>query len=156
MFAPAGECTKRERLITGEVWDENAWVMGGVAGHAGLFGTASAIHAWAAELLEGDLGRSLIFDKRAIRAFWSPDTPGLKGGWKLGFEPASREAGFVDFKSAPDALTLAGNTGSSIFIDPSRELIAVLLTNAGFASGHPTKKFLALRSEIHSTLLEAL
>jgi CubicO group peptidase (beta-lactamase class C family) len=155
LFAPSGECPRRGRVLAGEVWDENAWAMGGVAGHSGLFGTAQDVHSWAASLLKAYQGESTIFTSDVVRAFWEPDLAGIKAGWKLGFSPSSKDTGFVETKAAPDAVCVSSEGGCSVYIDPSRELVAVLLSNAGF-SGAANRRFLSLRSELHTALLEVV
>ncbi len=153
MFAPMGECPQRGRMIVGEPWDENAWVMGGVAGHSGCFGTGLDVHTWALELSRAYRGESELFAQDTLRAFWSPDIPGIKSGWKLGFESSSREGGFVEAKLAPTAVVASGSTGCSVFIDPLSEVVVVFLSNAGF-SGHTPRRFGAMRAEIHQAIFE--
>lgn len=146
LFASSGKCAQRGRMITGEVWDENGWVMGGVAGHAGLFGTVVDVHTWAHEILLGYHGKSSVFTADSVRAFVEPEV-------KLGFETPSQDSGFVERESAPQAFVVTGNTGSSIYIDPQRDAIIVMLSNAGF-SGHYSRRFMSLRSDIHAALLD--
>jgi CubicO group peptidase (beta-lactamase class C family) len=153
IFAPMGECPQRGRMIVGEPWDENAWVMGGVSGHSGCFGTAVDVHTWALELSKAYRGESELFAQDALRSFWSPDIPGIKNGWKFGFESSSREGGFVDAKLAPTAVVVSSSTGCSVFIDPLSEVVVVFLSNAGF-SGHTPKRFSAVRAEIHQAVFE--
>lgn len=153
MFAPMGECPQRGRMIVGEPWDENAWVMGGVAGHSGCFGTALDVHTWALELSRAYRGESELFSQEALRSFWSPDIPGIKSGWKLGFESSSREGGFVEAKLAPTAVVASSSTGCSVFIDPLSEVVVVFLSNAGF-SGHTPRRFNAVRTDIHQAVVE--
>ena len=146
LFASMGRCPRRAREIRGEVWDENAWVMGGVSGHSGLFGTAFDVHAWALEVLRGYKGLSPLFTREAVRAFVEPQT-------KLGFDSPSKEAGFVDSSSAPLAFVSAGATGCSVFIDPQRDAVVVFLGNAGYA-GHQSRRFAGLRADIHAAILD--
>lgn len=153
LFAPMGECPQRGRMIVGEPWDENAWVMGGVAGHSGCFGTAQDLHTWALELLKAYRGESELFAQEAVRSFWSPDLPGIKAGWKLGFEGSSRETGFVDAKLAPMAVVASSRTGCSVFIDPLNEVVVVFLSNAGFA-GSALRRFSSVRAELHQGVFE--
>jgi CubicO group peptidase (beta-lactamase class C family) len=153
LFAPMGECARRGRMIVGEPWDENAWVMGGVAGHSGCFGTARDLHTWALELLKAYRGESELFAQEAVRGFWSPDLPGIKAGWKLGFESSSREAGFVDAKLAPVAVVASSSTGCSVFIDPLNEVVIVFLSNAGFAGNTP-RRFSSMRADLHQSVFE--
>jgi CubicO group peptidase (beta-lactamase class C family) len=152
LFAPTGFCSRRERLLAGEVWDENAWVMGGVSGHCGLFGTAHDVHTWATEILKGYRGDSLLLSREAVAAFLSPESATSQLGSRLGFASAARENGFVENKSAPRAFVTFGGTGCSAFIDPETETIAVFLTNAGF-SGHTSRRFLGLRADIHAAVM---
>ncbi len=155
LFAPSGECAKRGKVIAGEVWDENAWVMGGVAGHSGLFGTAHDVHRWAVEVMRAYRGESELLSREVVRTFWNPESVGVKNGWKLCFNPSSKESGFVETKAAPDAVCIASDGGCSVYIDPARELVVVLLSNAGF-SGSQSRRFLSLRSEVHTALLEVV
>jgi CubicO group peptidase (beta-lactamase class C family) len=155
LFAPSGECSRRGRVLAGEVWDENAWAMGGCAGHSGLFGTARDVHTWGAAILKAYQGESTLFTREVVRSFWEPELPGIKPGWKLGFSASSKDTGFVETKAAPDAVCVSSVGGCSVYIDPSRELVAVLLSNAGF-SGAANRRFLSLRSELHTALLEVV
>jgi CubicO group peptidase (beta-lactamase class C family) len=154
MFAPSGECPKRGKIIAGEVWDENTWVMGGVAGHNGLFGTAADVHAWASEISKAWNGKSELVSEHIVKSFWSPAPPASKEPVRLGFGVTSREDGFVDQKSSVEGAVVANSLGSSIFIDPARELVVVFLTNAGY-SGQANRRFLGVRSEIHEAILGA-
>lgn len=152
LFAPSGYCARRGRVLAGEVWDENAWVMGGVSGHSGLFGTANDVHTWAQEILAGYRGESQFLAADVVRTFVSPESVGAKGEHKLGFDASTKEAGFIDTKAAPHAFVAVGSTGCSVFIDPATETIVVFLTNAGF-SGHSSRRFPALRADIHTALM---
>jgi CubicO group peptidase (beta-lactamase class C family) len=156
VFAPSGRCPRRGRLIAGEVWDENAWVMGGVSGHAGLFGTASDVLTWAQEILKGYRGLSEIFTTEAVQAFVCAESVAAKSAKsdrKLGFDSPSSQGGFLDKDSAPQAFVAASSTGSSVYIDPSREAVVVILSNGGF-SGHYSRRFLPLRGDIHAAVLD--
>ncbi len=154
MFAPSGECSKRGKVVAGEVWDENTWVMGGVAGHNGLFGTASDVHTWASEISRAWNGKSELISEHIVKSFWSPAPPVSKEPVRLGFAVTSREDGFVDQKGSTEGAFTANALGSSVFIDPAREVVVVLLTNAGY-SGQTNRRFLGVRSEIHEAILGA-
>ncbi len=153
LFAPSGRCPRRGRLIAGEVWDENAWVMGGVSGHSGLFGTATDVHTWAREMLKGYHGVSEFFTPEAVRAFVAGESVAQKSDRKLGFDVPSSQAGFVEREAAPAAFVASSSTGSSVYIDPSRDVVVVMLSNGGF-SGHHSRRFLPLRADIHAALLD--
>jgi CubicO group peptidase (beta-lactamase class C family) len=153
LFAPSGQCPRRARLMAGEVWDENAWVMGGVSGHSGLFGTAVDVHTWACEVLKGYKGQSEIFTPEAVKAFVNPEGTGSKEPHKLGFDAPTKDAGFVDREFAPKAFVSISDTGCSVFIDPQRDMVVVFLSNAGF-SGHQSRRFPGLLADIHAALLD--
>jgi CubicO group peptidase (beta-lactamase class C family) len=152
LFAPTGFCSRRERLLAGEVWDENAWVMGGVSGHCGLFGTARDVHTWATEILRGYRGESSLLSRDAVAEFLSSESATPQTGSRLGFATAARENGFVESKGDSRAFVTLGGTGCSAFVDPETETIVVFLTNAGF-SGHTSRRFLGLRTDIHAAIM---
>lgn len=153
LFAPSGRCPRRGRIIAGEVWDENAWVMGGVAGHSGVFGTAADVHTWAREVLKGYHGLSEFFTPEAVRAFVASDSVAAKSDRKLGFDAPSSQAGFVGTEAAPAAFVAASSSGSSVYIDPQHDVVVVMLSNAGF-SGHHSRRFLPLRGDVHAAVLD--
>jgi CubicO group peptidase (beta-lactamase class C family) len=153
LFAPSGRCSRRARLMSGEVWDENAWVMGGVSGHSGLFGTAMDVHTWACEVLKGYTGHSDIFTAEAVKAFVTPEINSGKEPHKLGFAVPTKEAGFVDREFAPKSFVALSDTGCSVFLDPHRDMVIVFLSNAGF-SGHQSRRFHGLLADMHAALLD--
>ncbi|HET6582777.1 MAG TPA: serine hydrolase domain-containing protein [Nannocystaceae bacterium] len=113
----------------GSVHDDNAYVMGGVAGHAGLFGTAGGVH----ELARAWLQQRLPDGAGALRdRFWRASTvPGSTR--RLGWDGAAPDgSGATADAFGPDAIGHTGYTGTSLWIDPSAArgpLICVLLTN---------------------------
>lgn len=119
----------------GEVDDDNAWAMDGVAGHAGLFGTASDVAAFGQTILEEMEGAA----KFAPRSLWEmaiqPDaaTPGSTRA--LGFDtPAGESAGGSSAggyigRTPPGAIGHLGFTGTSLWIDLARRLVVALCTN---------------------------
>lgn len=116
----------RRDLIWGEVHDHNAWTLGGVAGNAGLFGTARAVWSLARVFLRG--GPGLLGD--AERGLFGHDfTPGLNQARAVGFQLASTPGCSAGPSLSPGAFGHTGFTGTSLWIDPEAERIAVLLTN---------------------------
>src|ERR1700680_2515957 len=73
MFAPTEVCPLRKRLLVGEVDDENAYAMGGVAGHAGLFAPVKEVDRIAHELIRCYAGRSDLVPQKIVREFWTRD-----------------------------------------------------------------------------------
>lgn len=153
VFAPMGECPRRNRFVCGEVWDEHTWAMGGVSGHNGLFGTADDLLTWAAEILAALKGRSDIISAEVARAFMAPSIPGFDPDWRLGFDGVVSPEGATAAGVAPEAVTISSATGCSLIIEPKRDLIAIVLMSGSVANGM-TKRFTAMRSDIHAALLE--
>jgi CubicO group peptidase (beta-lactamase class C family) len=118
-------------MVWGEVDDPNAWSLGGVAGHAGLFSTARDLARFGQMYLQGgsiDGVRLLSEDTVAEMARNQIGKLGARGlGWEL-------NASFYMGKLASTAFGHTGYTGTSLVIDPRRELVVVLLTNRV----HPT------------------
>ena len=146
-IAPTEEDTEfRKRLIRGEVHDENAWVMGGVAGHAGLFGTAADLARFCSMMLTGGMlagrkaGERQILKPETIREFtrsWPASEGTARGlGWDKPSEPASCGRHF-----SASSYGHLGFTGTSIWIDPEKDLFVVLLTNRV----HPSRANEAIR-----------
>lgn len=117
----------RGRLLRGEVHDENAWALGGVAGHAGLFGTAEAVGVFARHFLQVLQGRAgLVSGHTTAHFFTRRPVPGSSRalGWDT-MLPTSSCGG----RMSPRAVGHTGFTGTSLWIDPDRGRYAVLLTN---------------------------
>lgn len=114
-------------LLAGRVNDENAYAMGGVAGHAGLFGNAAAVQRFAQTLLDAFHGRPSWVGQEVVRDFWRRQ-PGA-GTRALGWDTPSKTGSSAGTRPPPDAVGHLGFTGTSIWISPAREAVAVLLTN---------------------------
>jgi beta-glucosidase-like glycosyl hydrolase/CubicO group peptidase (beta-lactamase class C family) len=144
----------RKRLLQGEVDDENAWAMGGIAGHAGLFSTASDIAAFAQMLLNGGIyGHYRMLRLSTIRQFTARENVGNSAralGWDVPAPPSS-SGEFFSSKSFGHL----GFTGTSLWIDPERQLFVVLLTNRV----NPTRaneKIRQVRPALHDAVFRAL
>lgn len=156
-FAATQVCPWRRRLLSGEVDDENCWCLDGVAGHAGLFGTAEGVFALVSflwDLYEG--GRTEPFwPRELVRLFWTEKGSPRSGSRRLGFDtpsPADSSAGRYFSRSSVGHL---GFTGTSFWLDPERRILIVLLTNRV----HPTRQNEAIRQFrplVHDTIMEAL
>jgi CubicO group peptidase (beta-lactamase class C family) len=138
----------RGRLLQGEVHDENAWVLGGASGHAGLFGTAASVGTFARHILRG-----LLPDRESRRQETDRGQPGPGSGEqeagrgkpdtlarfarKSRVPGSSRALGWDTMlptsscgtKMSPRAIGHTGFTGTSLWIDPALDLYVVLLTN---------------------------
>ncbi len=112
-------------MVRGVVHDENAWALGGVAGHAGLFSTASDLAIFSQMLLNGGVydGVRIVSDS-AVRLF----TTRAAGSRALGWAMADGQWGSGRYLS-DGSFGHVGFTGTSIWIDPTREMFVILLTN---------------------------
>ncbi len=123
--APTEVSPPRGYPLQGQVHDENAYAMGGVAGHAGLFGTADDLAIFAQMMLNGGVyeGTRIVSDS-TVRLF----TQRAAGSRALGWEMAEGRHGAGEYLS-PSAYGHVGFTGTSLWIDPQRDMFVILLTN---------------------------
>jgi len=139
-IAATERCPWRGRTLVGEVHDDNAYAMGGVSGHAGLFGTARDVARLAGVWLAAYRGESTIFDSRLVRRF-SRRTSVPDSTRALGFDTPSEKNSQAGRLLGREAIGHTGFTGTSLWIDLRRELIIVLLTNRV----HPSRDNDAIR-----------
>ncbi len=150
--APTQRDDWRGRLLRGEVDDRNASALGGVAGHAGLFGTSPGVGAFARRVLRalaGDAG-ALGVSPRTVRAFTS--RAGIPGssralGWDTMLPTSS-----CGTRLSPRAFGHTGFTGTSLWIDPDRGLYGVLLANRVHPAAGDPADILAVRQAFHDAL----
>jgi CubicO group peptidase (beta-lactamase class C family) len=121
----ADDRTFRHRIIQGEVQDENASVLGGVAGHAGLFSTAEDLAIFAHAILNGGypILRSSTIELFSRRES-APEGTSRALGWDTPSAPSQSGKYF-----SPRSYGHLGYTGTSLWIDPERQLSISLLTN---------------------------
>lgn len=153
-YAATQLCPWRNRLLVGAVDDDNAWVTGGIAGHAGLFGTAGAVGDLLAALVaadRGDAGRG-VFEPELVRAFLHADR---RERWALGFDTPSERGSSAGRHFPWDSVGHLGFTGTSFWVHRRRGIIAVLLTNRVHPWRHnPGIK--AFRPRLHDAVMEAV
>ncbi len=145
----------REDDPPGIVNDLNARCLGGVSGHAGLFGTARGVAALAEQFLSSLNGSAGLFDQKTIRSFC--DRAGFVPGCTraLGFDTPSEEGSTSGDKFSRDSIGHTGFTGVSLWIDIPREIVVVLLTNRVYM-GESDFRIKTFRPLIHNTIMEFL
>jgi Beta-lactamase class C and other penicillin binding proteins len=126
-IAPTEIDTTRGGLVHGFVHDENAWAMGGVAGHAGLFSTAHDLCIFAQMMLNGGEYNGVRLLKPATIARWTA-RQGPESSRALGWDTPSRPSSAGHYFSAR-SFGHTGFTGTSIWMDPEKQLFVILLTN---------------------------
>jgi serine-type D-Ala-D-Ala carboxypeptidase len=141
----------RHRIVQGEVHDENASVLEGVAGHAGVFATASDVAIFAHSMLNG--GRPLVrpetlslFTRREI----APEGTSRALGWDTPSPPSQAGKYFSE-----QSFGHLGYTGTSLWIDPSRQLSVTLLTNRTWPDNQ-SQAIKRVRPLFHDAVVEAL
>ncbi|MFY3742343.1 serine hydrolase domain-containing protein [Anaeromyxobacter sp. Red801] len=159
-FVPTGACPRRgEAALQGEVNDDNAWAMGGAAGHAGVFSTAPEVAALGQAWLEALEGRPSVVPARAAAAFAERDpTPGSERalGWDTPSRGASSLGGRLG-RGPRGALGHLGFTGTSLWIDRDARLVCALLTNHVHPAGESDRpRIRAFRQRFHDAVAEAL
>jgi len=156
-FAATEQCPVRGRLMVGEVHDQNAWAMNGVAGHAGLFASVPSLLTLAHALLAAHRGQSGVelVARDALRLFWRP--AGIRGStWRLGWDGPAFGPSQAGSRLDREAVGHLGFTGTSLWIDPARELVFVLLTNRIHPQIVDPERFRAFRPALHDAAWEAL
>ena len=152
--AATENCPWRERIVWGEVHDANAWAMGGVAGHAGLFATAGDVLRFAQIVLEVWHGRSSALPAASLRTFLSTRGEPAGSGWAIGWDsPTPGRSSSGRYLSAT-AVGHLGFTGTSLWIDLERELAVVMLTNRVHTVAKRSP--FGLRPIVHDAVIEAL
>jgi serine-type D-Ala-D-Ala carboxypeptidase len=145
-IAPTELNPPRGYPLRGEVHDENAYALGGVAGHAGLFSTASDLAVFAQMLLNGGSynGTRIVADS-TVRIF----TRRAAGTRALGWDTCGGKGSCGTYLS-PSAYGHTGFTGTSLWIDPEREMFVVLLTNRVHAARarRPAKVISDVRADL--------
>ena len=154
LIAPTEDCPWRERLLCGEVHDDNAWAMGGIAGHSGIFSTAHDLHLVCRELLRSVRGESEFLEAPIVREFWK-GAGDYAEGWRYGWDSPSRENGMIEIGFSNHAVGHNGFTGCSVWLDPAQDLEVILLSNRVCPSRN-NKKFLPVRPALHERILGAL
>ena len=143
----------RENLIWGEVHDGNAYFLGGAAGHAGLFSTASETARIAAQFLAA---QSEMLSPQTCELFRSNMTEGLEEARSIAWQLAATPESAAGPALPPDSYGHSGFTGTSCWIDPHRERVFILLTNRTHAHSHPFANINSVRREFHSLAVAAL
>jgi len=129
MIAPTERCPWRHRVLCGEVHDDNAYAMGGVAGHAGLFSCARDIDRMATTLRESCLGQNVFLPSSIVSEFWRRDDPIGSSTWALGWDTPSLKNSTAGTELSRNAVGHVGFTGTSLWIDLDRNLHVVVLSN---------------------------
>ncbi|MGI8811311.1 MAG: serine hydrolase domain-containing protein [Pyrinomonadaceae bacterium] len=143
----------REQIIWGEVHDGNAWFMGGVAGHAGLFSTAEETFKIALQFLPG---YTKLLKPETCELFRTNFTPGMNEHRSFAFQLASTPESTAGTTMSPQSFGHLGFTGTSLWIDPEKERVFILLTNRTHAHPLPFVNINGVRRHFHDLAIDLL
>ncbi|MGD9731078.1 MAG: serine hydrolase domain-containing protein [Desulfamplus sp.] len=162
LFVPTEICPWRKKVLRAEVHDDNAWAVGGVDGHAGLFGTALGVWCLLIEIMNILNGQeSLLVKKDTLKRFLSKNyiyANALAAGrfdMVAGFDTPSLSGSSAGRYFSSESIGHLGFTGTSFWLDPLNSVIVILLSNRV----HPTRnnqKIKEFRPMIHDLIIETL
>jgi CubicO group peptidase (beta-lactamase class C family) len=151
--APTAIDTSRGGLLRGVVHDGNAWAIGGVSGHAGLFASARDLARFAQMLLNGgEFGGARLLKPSTV-ARWTAVQDDLSSR-ALGWDTPSGESSAGRYAS-PRGFGHTGFTGTSLWADPERGLFIVLLTNRVHSRG-TSQRHVRLRRDVADAVLRSV
>lgn len=155
-IAATEDCLWRKKVLCGEVHDDNAYVSGGVSGHAGLFGTAQDLGIILRALLKAGLGEdSGLFSPELVNVFFSRQKRPAGTTRALGFDTPSEKGSSAGSLFSQRSVGHLGFTGVSFWMDLGKAVIIVLLTNRV----HPDRnndKIKNFRPLLHDAVMKQL
>jgi CubicO group peptidase (beta-lactamase class C family) len=156
--APTREADERGLISPGDVDDTNAWAMGGVAGHAGMFGTASGLGHFARAILRclggGRPCRASVIGPDIVRLFVEPSSVAGSSralGWDTMRPTSSCGTGM-----SPAAIGHTGFTGTSLWIDPLADLYVVFLSNRVHPRAGSSDAIQHVRRALHDAVMSSV
>ena len=154
-YAATEDCPWRGKILDGVVHDENAYALGGVGGHAGLFGTAQDVYGVLKELFDvyaGEPNRGL-FRREVMQTFLKRQSD--IGSWALGFDTPTRPDSSSGRYFSDQSVGHLGFSGTSFWVDLLKGVIVILLTNRI----HPKRENIGIRAFrplLHDTVMELI
>ena len=153
--APTENCPWRKRILCGEVHDDNAYAMGGVAGHAGLFSSARDIHTLMVRLNHCFHGKDNFLPQSLVQEFLTKDQTIKDSTHALGWDTPSLGKSASGSYFSPRSVGHLGFTGTSIWWDLEKSCHIILLTNRVHPS-RQNEKIRDFRPYIHDLIMKAL
>lgn len=143
----------RGDIIWGAVHDGNAYFMGGVSGHAGLFSTANEVFKIAQQFLPN---HTTLLESSTCELFRTNFTPGMNEDRSFAFQLACTKDSTAGTKMSPESFGHLGFTGTSLWIDPVHEQVFILLTNRTHHHSLPFANINSVRRRFHDLAIEQL
>lgn len=154
-YAPTEKCSWRAKHLQAEVHDENAWALGGVAPHAGLFGRIDDLADYGLWLRGVYKGKNKKIKSSTLKKFSERAIPQSRGDWGYGFMKPSKKSSSAGEYFNEKSFGHTGFTGTSFWFDPRKDLFVCLLSNRV----NPTRKttgFQRLRPKLHNWIVQYL
>ena len=155
MIAPTENCPWRKKILCGEVHDDNAYAMGGVAGHAGLFSSARDIHSFLVRLDQCLHGKDNFLPQALVEEFLTTVRTPSQSSFALGWDTPTPGQSASGSLFSPRSVGHLGFTGCSIWWDLEKNCHVVLLTNRIHPS-RKNEKIKDFRPQIHDLIMKAL
>jgi len=156
-FVATENCPWREKILCGEVHDDNCYTMGGVAGHSGLFGNIAGVTTYVGMIL--DMWKGVMahpnINREDLVHFLARQGKIPGSSWALGFDTPAIGASSSGRHLSSKSVGHLGFTGTSFWIDPEKDVVIVLLSNRV----HPSRennKIKKYRPYFHDTVMEKL
>ena len=150
---PTEECKWRKKLLRAEVHDDNAWAVGGIEGHAGLFGDAMSLWKLSVEVMNALNGiKTKVFD---CNFFQKNIVKSKNSNFAAGFDTPSKYASSSGRYFSEQSIGHLGYTGTSFWIDPEKSIIIIMLSNRV----HPDRnneKIKKFRPKIYNLIMEQI
>jgi serine-type D-Ala-D-Ala carboxypeptidase len=140
-------------VIWGEVHDGNAYFMGGVSGHAGLFSTAEEVFKIALQFLPN---YTTLLKPETCELFRTNFTPGMNEHRSFAFQLATTPESTAGTEMSPESFGHLGFTGTSLWIDPVKERVFILLTNRTHDHELPFVNLASVRRRFHDLAIDYL
>ena len=155
MIAPTENCPWRKKILCGQVHDDNAYAMGGVSGHAGLFSSARDVHAFLVRMDQCFKGKDNFLPQALVQEFFQrSESPG-NGTFALGWDTPAPEHSASGRLFSSHSVGHLGFTGCSIWWDLEKNCHIILLTNRVHPS-RKNEKIKEFRPVIHDEIMRAL
>ncbi|MGH7821357.1 MAG: serine hydrolase domain-containing protein [Candidatus Binatia bacterium] len=155
MIAPTERCPWRKKILCGEVHDDNAYAMGGVAGHSGLFSSARDLNVLVSTLRDCYHGRSDFLPQDLVREAFTRDPTVPHSSRTLGWDTPASQGSQAGSRFSKNTVGHLGFTGTSVWLDLERNVHVILLSNRI----HPSRendRIKAFRPVVHDLVLEAV
>lgn len=159
-YAPTEECKWREKRLQGQVHDENAFALGGVAPHAGLFGSVDDVSKWMLglrDLFFGEVSKKGSFiSSETVQSFFNRAIASQVGDFSLGFMMKSAKNSTAGNLLSSKTVGHTGFTGTSIWFDPTNDIVVSIVSNRVFFGRENVEQFRGLRVAVHDSVFRSL